>query len=1498
MATSTHGETKMRQLLSLIRYWSQQQQQGSLTNSEQHLHPRSPGILRTSQLCTAKGSGLVMGLVGKRCKFDIYTPIIEHVDLHVEIKGPNEDHCSEQITASTLRRHTSQVLSSEDIKKLPLNEANVSIEGDKIPLDCQCDGEGHFRVSYLPRSEGSHYVSIRWKANHIRGSPFNVTVAGTLEKLNMESKNKMRQKQVSFSDDESHQRKYCRSLSSMDPQEEDEDKENTNQVLANVTAAVLNRSSKVHRSISTTAPAGKLSKQATVMRRRVLRRVITKGGQEIVIQEVAASPTSSRQSSNDMSRQSSMDLSRQSSLESSPFSRPDSPVNSVVKKSRMRHNKSFDFEMVCEFDVETDQSSSPGMHWAKNSDDSAGGIAGSLVSTVMDDVFHMLQMKEVKEKLLKGQHLVTRRPDHHKPVSPTRSLPYSLARSQNVTAIHCDSDTRSSFDALLSKSGPVQTDQSSILTVSPGRHQWPGQRDGSPTRDSDSKGNTITPSSIICSLQRNAMQQRMNKELSVSDEDTDINLHKKLNATRSIPLSSNSSQNAHAKLSATASVPTRMSYSLQSLAPPSLGKLFDKERMPSQLESVTEASREHSVEGSGSIHGSRCSSFISVEQDKCDADRRDDVSDCEAPARKLSKGDTFPPGKMPLKKTLSDPTKSRSKRLGLQRSHTSPSSPNHEPFSRSLAEQCAAIISPENILQRLNNPAIKANSVSSDHLKSLGGSQDLSDHSYQEDRPMLWKTRRLAHRLSSSLPTLSRNWTAFDIDPDDDSLTIEEMEALSVAAQRRPKRATLGDLDSDTFNKLNSSVDEGFGADCDMLMIPYNTHRFNSMLSPTTDLSPLSLHTVSPLSLNASPSDSKISSRRGSLLRQEMTCLQKVSEESQDSEKLNEDLTNSHDTLMDHYYPRNKQTSEGSDPWSMTNTPEFISRRKSLEPENRMRGDRQYVKVPIPKMDRWTQVAYDEIKQTTGWTKPATYVHPRRRMVRKEAIETFSSEESQGGRNSTDITSGVPRIIYSDGNDCGRELDSEEQSSGYLSSLTRRDNGLQIPVRQSTVDTVDSGIADSPQELHISPPSSLPVKNRPHFIAGHRAVTRSRYRGNIPLDPRLVSSSPTTSCDDESTRFPHKKTMPRYMRYSRSISETRKYKHRGTSRDDSETDDRQRHRLRMVSTKRRVRFSRKVMLFRRSSSRSSRSPRSRELSHEGLTPSPVITSDLVPILSQLAQQQRSTLTPDAYRSPVNPERLNQSENISFMLPLDTCNSKERNNGSRSNQNNIADENPNMNLFFADYFTQLDSERSREDKSAVPNHWTVGHSVGNTEHYDEDGPMETGQGQGQNHSLVTEGAPGVNSESFTFYVSQDCSGSDTTCSEIVNLTSQPCSGQEATDLMQPVLQDSLRQPRPSISIEDEVFSPTLASLISGQLAASTPLDVHSDMINVTSGSQPSEMHIPYQPEHVDIHDDLNLCLEQEEGLTLPRILPDPYRCKAIGAGLNFGQVGVKNNFQVL
>jgi len=75
---------------------------------------------------------------------------------------------------------------------------------------------------------------------------------------------------------------------------------------------------------------------------------------------------------------------------------------------------------------------------------------------------------------------------------------------------------------------------------------------------------------------------------------------------------------------------------------------------------------------------------------------------------------------------------------------------------------------------------------------SLDSQQSFTDykpHFGRPHRPTLKQTMsKIQLRMSSSLPTLSKNWTAFEIDPDDETLSIEEMEALSVAAQRTKKR--------------------------------------------------------------------------------------------------------------------------------------------------------------------------------------------------------------------------------------------------------------------------------------------------------------------------------------------------------------------------------------------------------------------------------------------------------------------------------------------------------------------------------------------------------------------------------------------------------------------------------------------------------------------------------------------------------------------------------------
>ena len=207
------------------------------------------------------------------------------------------------------------------------------------------------------------------------------------------------------------------------------------------------------------------------------------------------------------------------------------------------------------------------------------------------------------------------------------------------------------------------------------------------------------------------------------------------------------------------------------------------------------------------------------------------------------------------------------------------------------------------------------------------------------------------------------------------------------------------------------------------------------------------------------------------------------------------------------------------------------------------------------------QVSYSSIKAETGWTPPEAFLRRRRVIVKNPAIDlptpssssaekSFSLEQPPSSGNNA-LHSGKAPLgngaivqrkisITSDNDDrknvtlqlkrndiSGCEGNAVELSSPVKSPVTvyvypepRRNsapamphsipdlqdpNHLAQPLRQSTVETVDSGIADdqngsggagSPGVVVSSSPRLsldsriIPTRPQPRFINGHRVVTR------------------------------------------------------------------------------------------------------------------------------------------------------------------------------------------------------------------------------------------------------------------------------------------------------------------------------------------------------------------------------------------------------------------------
>lgn len=335
------NEEKVCQLLVVIKWKATERAMKPLSVLELTHHKPSTASeheLKQKQLepCTAKGAGLIAGVIGKMCKFNIFINSQDPVQLNVNIKGPGNEGCNEKIVSfehdrrpSVLAQQAGQLtggiwsLGAKSVRfwqqsnGMPIiRECSVDVDENgeqpnKIPFDYQCVSAGHLVITYIPRSAGPHTVNILWHDTGIRGSPFTVQIAESIEKLSEQTKGKMQQKKVSID---------TRPLYYTDKTAENmqDMKDISDFVKQQLLASIRDKRQKSQEA------ATRLKKQATITRRRVLRRVVTKAGQEIVIHEATASPSSSkREKKNSLLAKS--ELTRRGSP--APMKEPLSPQN-------------------------------------------------------------------------------------------------------------------------------------------------------------------------------------------------------------------------------------------------------------------------------------------------------------------------------------------------------------------------------------------------------------------------------------------------------------------------------------------------------------------------------------------------------------------------------------------------------------------------------------------------------------------------------------------------------------------------------------------------------------------------------------------------------------------------------------------------------------------------------------------------------------------------------------------------------------------------------------------------------------------------------------------------------------------------------------------------------------------------------------------------------------------------------------------------------------------
>ncbi|XP_062606565.1 uncharacterized protein LOC134268341 [Saccostrea cucullata] len=292
-------EPKLLKYVSMIKWASENNR---IIKKQNDVNSENPAKMTTF---TVKGSGIVSGVVGRKSRFSLtVSDVVGMFLLGVDIKGPKNEVYSEQIISlhqskeimigayqtqpkqgrlASIDNHVMEYM-EDAVGNTYVRWKNLKLLGDSsavsvIPFNCQCTGEGTFLMTYLPISTGIHTVSIKWQNFHIEGSPFKVKVYQPRD-LTRRAIRDAKDKRIIFD---------SLSLSSIEERP-------LGLLKIGPETDFTKSKSDSEKSSGRSSRSNRMKKQFTVTKRRVIRKVISRHGEEIVIQE-SPSPTLSRQSS-------------------------------------------------------------------------------------------------------------------------------------------------------------------------------------------------------------------------------------------------------------------------------------------------------------------------------------------------------------------------------------------------------------------------------------------------------------------------------------------------------------------------------------------------------------------------------------------------------------------------------------------------------------------------------------------------------------------------------------------------------------------------------------------------------------------------------------------------------------------------------------------------------------------------------------------------------------------------------------------------------------------------------------------------------------------------------------------------------------------------------------------------------------------------------------------------------------------------------------------------
>ncbi|GBL86896.1 hypothetical protein AVEN_218647-1 [Araneus ventricosus] len=141
--------------------------------------------------CIAKGTGLMVGFVGRAASFGVFFSSLSDLNLVVEIKGPSKTICSERVTKRSPKKkniikpwkplspHAVIRSSSSEESGTSTIEVSQDLPTDTekcfIPLEYEIHSS-QISFTYFPLIQGEHRIAVLSHGQHVSDSPYLVNV--------------------------------------------------------------------------------------------------------------------------------------------------------------------------------------------------------------------------------------------------------------------------------------------------------------------------------------------------------------------------------------------------------------------------------------------------------------------------------------------------------------------------------------------------------------------------------------------------------------------------------------------------------------------------------------------------------------------------------------------------------------------------------------------------------------------------------------------------------------------------------------------------------------------------------------------------------------------------------------------------------------------------------------------------------------------------------------------------------------------------------------------------------------------------------------------------------------------------------------------------------------------------------------------------------------------------------------------------------------------------